>query len=142
MSPDLKPGLRHVQTIHVGPHLTVPYVSPAFSGFHDMPRVFATAFMVGFVEWACIEALRPYLAASEKTVGTHVNISHMAATPVGLTVTATVELLAVDGRKLTFKVSCHDGVDLIGEGRHERALIDAAKFMDRVQAKTARAKAA
>jgi fluoroacetyl-CoA thioesterase len=134
MSPELKPGLRHVQTLRVDQSLTVPAVSKAFA-FDDMPPVFATAFMVGFIEWACIEALRPHLDAGERTVGTHVDVSHTAATPVGLTVTAEVELIAVEGRKLRFKVACHDDAGPIGEGFHERAVIDFARFMARVSAK-------
>lgn len=134
MNPDLKPGLRRVQTLRVDQSLTVPAVSSAFA-FGDMPPVFATAFMVGFIEWACIEALRPYLDANERTVGTYVDVSHTAATPVGLTVTADVELVSVEGRKLRFKVACADDKGSIGEGFHERAVIDLAKFMARVAAR-------
>ena len=134
MSPDLKPGLRHVQSLRVDQSLTVPAVSKAFA-FEDMPPVFATAFMVGFIEWACIEALRPYLDAGERTVGIHVDVSHTAATPVGLTVTAEVELVAVEGRKLRFRIACCDDAGPIGEGFHERAIIDVAHFMARVSAK-------
>jgi fluoroacetyl-CoA thioesterase len=134
MSPDLKPGLRHTQTLRVDHSLTVPAVSPHFA-FGDMPPVFATAFMVGFIEWACIEALRPFLDPSERTVGTHVDVSHIAATPVDLTVTAEVELVSVEGRKLRFKVACRDDRGPIGEGFHERAVIDLVKFMARVAAK-------
>jgi fluoroacetyl-CoA thioesterase len=134
MSPELKPGLRHVQTLGVDHSLTVPAVSKAFA-FEDMPPVFATAFMVGFIEWACIEALRPYLDADERTVGTHVDVSHTAATPVGMTVTAEIELIAIEGRKFRFKVACRDDAGPIGEGFHERAVIDLARFMARVAAK-------
>jgi fluoroacetyl-CoA thioesterase len=136
MSPELKPGLRHVQTLCVDQSLTVPAVSSAFA-FDDMPPVFATAFMVGFIEWACIEALRPFLDPTERTVGTHVDVSHTAATPVGLTVTASVELVSIEGRKLRFKVACADDQGPIGEGLHERVVIDLTKFMTRVAAKQA-----
>lgn len=128
-------GLRGEQTIVVGDGLTVPSVAPAFTGFADMPPVFATAYMVGFVEWTCVEALRPYLGAHQRTVGTHVDMSHAAATPVGMRVSATVELVSVEGRKLRFKVECRDEVDVIGSGFHERAIIDFDKFMQRVQRK-------
>ncbi len=124
-----------MQSLRVDHTLTVPAVSQAFTGFSDMPPVFATAFMVGFIEWTCIEALRPFLEPHERTVGTHVDVSHSAATPVGMTVTAEVELIAVEGRTLRFKVSCRDEAGLIGEGFHDRAVIDAAKFMARVSAK-------
>jgi len=132
---DLRPGLRHTQVITVSEALTVPAVSTAFTGFADMPAVFATAFMVGFVEWACIEALRPYLAAHQRTVGTHVDMSHTAATPVGMQVTAEVELLAVEGLRLRFRVECRDSLEVIGSGFHERAVIDGDKFLERVRRK-------
>lgn len=128
-------GLRGERTIVVGDGLTVPSIAPAFTGFADMPPVFATAYMVGFVEWTCVEALRPYLGAHQRTVGTHVDMSHAAATPVGMRVSATVELVSVEGRKLRFKVECRDEVDVIGSGFHERAIIDFDKFMQRVQRK-------
>lgn len=130
-------GLRGEQTIVVGDGLTVPSIAPAFTGFADMPPVFATAYMVGFVEWTCVEALRPYLGAHQRTVGTHVDMSHAAATPVGMRVSATVELVSVEGRKLRFKVECRDEVDVIGSGFHERAITDFDKFMQRVQRKGA-----
>lgn len=132
---DLQPGLRHTQAVTVGEALTVPAVSAAFTGFADMPAVFATAFMVGFAEWACIEALRPYLAAHQRTVGTHVDMSHTAATPMGMQVIAEVELIAVEGRRLRFRVECRDEAEVIGTGFHERAVIDLPKFAARVEAK-------
>src|SRR5437868_13695667 len=97
-------GLRHSQTIMVDDQLVVPAVSPAFTGFADMPPVFATALLVGFVEWTCIEALRPFLSPDQKTVGVHVDLSHSAATPVGIAVTAEVELTGIEGRRLRFRV--------------------------------------
>ena len=77
----------------------------------------------------------PHLAPGQQSVGTMVNVRHLAATPLGATVTAHAELIAVDGRRLTFKVSAHDGTELIGEGMHERALIDLARFEAKVKAK-------
>lgn len=132
---DLKPGLQYKQTITVDERLTVPAVAVAFTGFADMPPVFATAFLVGFVEWTCIEALRPFLEPGERTVGIHVDLSHTAATPVGMKVTAEVTLTAVEDRKLQFKVVCRDEVDLICEGHHKRFVIDVDKFMKRVRKK-------
>jgi fluoroacetyl-CoA thioesterase len=129
---DLRPGLRRTQAMTVGEALTVPAVAAAFTGFADMPPVFATAFMVGFVEWTCIEALRPYLGPHQRTVGTRVEMGHTAATPVGMQVTAEVELVAVEGRRLRFRVVCRDAVEEIGSGFHERAVIDHDKFLQRV----------
>jgi len=122
-------GLKHKQSITVTPDLTVPSVSPHFAGFHDMPPVFATAFMVGFVEDTCVAALKPHLAAGQRSVGTHVDLSHAAPTPIGRIVTCAVELVAIEGRKLRFKVACGDDKGAIGEGFHERVLIDLNKFM-------------
>jgi fluoroacetyl-CoA thioesterase len=134
---NLKPGLRHQLTIAVDERLTVPSVSAAYAGFADMPPVFATAFLVGLVEWTCIEALRPYLAPEQRTVGVHVDLSHSAATPVGMKVTAAVELIAIDDRRLRFKVSCRDEVEAISEGWHDRFVVDGARFMARIERKRA-----
>lgn len=131
----LKVGLKHRKSITVDPGLTVPEVSPAFGEFRDMPRVFATAYMVGFVEATCIEGMKPFLGASQGSVGVHVDMSHDAATPVGMTVTAEVELVSIEGRRLRFKVECRDGKDVIGTGFHERFVIDVPKFIARVEAK-------
>ena len=129
---DLVPGLTHSATLPVTGGLTVPSVSPALTEFADMPPVFATAYMVGFIEATCIALLKPYLTAGQHSVGTAIDVSHTAATPVGLTVTADVELIEVEGRRLRFRVSAHDDAGPIGEGTHERYIIDIAKFMDRV----------
>jgi len=135
MTYPLTPGLAHTQRLRVTHALTVPAVSPAFPGFADMPPVFATAYMVGFLEWACVEALRPYLEPGEHTVGTQVEVTHQAATPVGMEVTALVELVETRGRKLRFKVTLWDEADLIGEGWHERALIERSRFLGRLAEK-------
>ena len=138
--PDSGPpvGLRHSQTIAVTPELTVPQVSAAFAQFRDMPPVFATAFMVGFVEDTCVAALRPFLQRGQRTVGIGVNLTHSAATPIGMKVTAEVELVEVEGRRLKFRVVCRDDAEPIGEGIHERAIIDHDRFLTRVAAKRPR----
>jgi fluoroacetyl-CoA thioesterase len=100
-----------------------------------MPPVLATAFLVGFVEWVCVEALHPYLGQGEQTLGTHVDLSHAAPTPVGMHVTAHVELVEIHGRRLRFKVSCRDEVDLVAEGHHERCIVKRLRFDERVAAK-------
>jgi len=132
---DLKPGLKISRSVIVDDALTVPAVAAAHFGFIDMPPVFATAFLVGFVEWTCIEALRPYLASGERTVGVHVDLSHSAATPVGMKVTAEVELVERSDRKLRFKVTVRDEADVISEGFHDRYIIDVARFMGRLAKK-------
>ncbi|ADD43458.1 thioesterase family protein [Stackebrandtia nassauensis] len=133
----LTPGLRHSARLTVDESLTVPAVNPSFTGFADMPRVLATAFLVAFVESTCVEALSPLLPSGTQTVGTLVNISHTAATPVGLTVTATVELIEVDKRRLRFAVECRDDRDVIGKGHHERFIIDRRAFDASAEAKRA-----
>ena len=115
---------------------TVPQVAD-WPGFADMPAVFATAMMVGFMEQTCIEALRPYLDQDQYTVGIHVDMSHVAATPVGMTVEARVELIEVQGKTLVFKVVCSDAAGLIGEGMHRRAIIDLQRFEKRLALKRA-----
>ena len=128
-------GLAKTLELRVDTQLTVPALAAAFGGFRDMPPVFATAFMIAFIEWACIEALADHLATDQRTVGIHVDVSHVAATPVGMAVKAEVALVAVKGRRLRFKVRCTDAAGLIGEGVHERAIIDQAAFMGRLAAK-------
>ena len=90
-----------------------------------MPEVFATGYVVGFLEWACIQEVNPHLdRPAEQTVGTHVDVSQVAATPVGFDVKATVELVEVDKRRLVFTVEAHDGVERISTGRQERFVIN------------------
>ena len=97
--------------------------------------VFSTPEMVRLMERAAVNALAARLAPGQQSVGTLVNVRHLAATPLGATVTARAELIAVDGRRLTFRVSASDGADTIGEGLHERALIDLARFEQKAEAK-------
>ena len=129
-------GIRYQHTFKVPTSKTVPALYPEAEEFLVMPEVFATGFLVGFLEWACIKAINPHLDfPEEQTVGTHINVSHEAATPVGLTVTANVELIMIEGRKLTFKVEANDGVDLISRGTHERFIINKEKFNTKLVAK-------
>jgi fluoroacetyl-CoA thioesterase len=140
MKDTLKPGLTHRFKFRIPPAKTVPHLYPESQMFGEMPEVLATGYLVGLVEWACIEALRPHLDwPREQSVGTHVSFSHLAATPPGLTVTVDIRLDKVDGRKLTFTVSAHDGVDNISEGTHERVVIDSARFSAKVGEKARRA---
>lgn len=133
--PALRPGLTYRESMVVADRHTVPRVAPEWPGFVDMPAVFATAMMIGFIEQTCVTALRPYLSDGQRTVGTHVDVSHLAATPEGAAVTATVTLTELDGRNLRFDVACHDEAGLIGAGTHHRAVVDLAKFIRRVDSR-------
>jgi fluoroacetyl-CoA thioesterase len=136
MNDSLTVGLKHSITYTIPETKTVPYVYEDSDDFGAMPKVFATAFLVGLLERCCLEALIPHLDwPAEQTVGTHIDVSHTAATPPGLTVTAEVELVEIDRKRLVFNVSAHDGVDQISSGRHERFIIDAAQFNTSVVAK-------
>ncbi len=138
MKESLKPGIRYEHKLVVPSSKTVPALYPEAAEFVAMPEVFATGFLVGFLEWTCIKCVNPHLDwPREQTVGTHIDVSHEAATPPGLEVTASVELIAVEGRKLVFAVEAHDGVDLISRGRHERFVIDKQRFDAKVGQKKA-----
>ena len=136
MRDSLVPGLAFQFSFTVTEDKTVPCLFPESPEFQLMPRVLATGFMVGLMEWACIRAVNPHLEwPQEQTVGTGVNLTHSAATPAGLTVTVTGRLVQVEGRKLLFSLSAHDGVDKISEGTHERFVIDAEKFRAKASGK-------
>ncbi|MGI8525069.1 MAG: thioesterase family protein [Pseudolabrys sp.] len=136
MKPSLQAGLTHRFAYTVPENKTVPYTYPEAADIASMPKVFATGFMIVLMEWTCLQLIAPHLDAGEGSLGTHVDVSHLAATPPGMTVTVDAELTTVSGRKLIFKVSAHDGADLIGEGRHERAVVVWEKFNARVRAKS------
>jgi len=140
MKSTLVPGIALAFRYTVADDKTVPHVYPESPLFREMPSVFATAYLVGLLEWACIEAIAPHLDPGEQSVGTGVWVTHSAATPPGLTVTVEVSLLKVEGRRLTFSVRAHDGVDPIGEGTHERFVIDRERFVRKVAEKAAAAR--
>lgn len=97
--------------------------------------VFSTPMMVALMENAALRAVQPYLAEGESTVGTIVNIKHLAATPVGMKVRAVARLEAVEGRRLVFTVEAFDDKEKIGEGAHERYVIAVERFLERVRQK-------
>jgi fluoroacetyl-CoA thioesterase len=142
MKPTLQPGLTHRFAYTVPANKTVPHLFPEAAEFGVMPHVLATGFFVGLLEWTCIQLLAPHLDAGEGSLGTHIDVGHTAATPPGLTITVDAELTAVDGRKMSFKVRAHDGVDLIGEGRHERFVVAWDRFNAKVADKAKAAAAA
>lgn len=135
MSPELRPGLTFEWTYPVPEQALVPnmYDVPVA---RDMPPVLATGYMVGIMEFACLQATRPYLDwPREQSLGTHVAFSHLAATPAGMTVRVRGELTAVEGRRLSFRVEAWDERERICEGTHERVVIDAARFNEKLARK-------
>lgn len=140
MNKSIAPGLAYEFRFIVPASKTVPALYPEATEFQQLPEVFATGFMVGLMEWACMRAVHPWLdMARQMTLGTHIAVSHAAATPPGLEVTVRVKLTEVRGRRLSFEVQAHDGVDLIGAGTHERAIVDRVAFSERVAHKRAHA---
>jgi len=139
MKATLKPGLTHRFSYTVPENKTVPYTFPEAPEIAAMPKVFATGFMIVLMEWVCTQLLAPHLDPGEGSLGVHVDVSHLAATPAGMTVTVDVECVKLVGQRVTFMVKAHDGVDLIGEGRHERFVVMWDKFSARVAAKAAKA---
>ena len=136
MKDTLQPGIEYSFRFRIPASKTVPALYPEASEFQAMPDVFATGYLVGLLEWTCIRAVNPHLDwPGEQTVGTHINVSHVAATPPGLEVTATVKLLEVNGKRLVFAVEAHYGIDLITQGTHERYIINRARFIQNVYAK-------
>jgi len=142
MKATLRPGLMHRFAYRVPETKTVPHLYPEAADFVAMPHVLATGYFVGLLEWTCIQLIQPHLDPGEGSLGVKIDISHSAATPPGLTVTVDAECTAVDGRKISFNVKAHDGVDLIGEGRHERFVVAWDRFNSKVADKAAVARAA
>ncbi|MDA0305028.1 MAG: thioesterase family protein [Proteobacteria bacterium] len=128
MKPTLIAGLTHTHRFSVTEAKTVPNLYPESPDFVAMPKVFATGFMVGFIEWACLELMKPHLDEGEGSLGVHIDVDHRAATPPGMEVTADVEVTAVDGRKVSFRVTARDEVEVIAEGTHRRFIVDWDRF--------------
>ena len=101
-------------------------------------KVFATPMMIALIEKTCNESVAPQLDAGQGTVGTQINVSHCAATPVGMKVWCDSELVEIDRRRLVFKVAAYDECGIIGEGTHERFVIDSQKFQRKAEEKSCR----
>ncbi|MGD9723772.1 MAG: thioesterase family protein [Pirellulales bacterium] len=126
---NIQPGMSGTETTVVTREVTVAH-------FHSaMPEVYGTPFMIYLMEVAASNAIQSALPAGWVSVGTEVNVKHLAATPVGRTVIATAKVIAVTERQITFEVAAHDGVDKIGSGTHARAAVDLARFERSVAAK-------
>ncbi len=125
----LTPGIRGCAEVLVSEENTA-----AALGSGALP-VFATPSMIALMEKAARESVQPFLEEGQGTVGTSLNVKHLAATPVGLRVRAEAELIEVDRRRLVFRVEARAGGEKIGEGTHERFIIDSERFLAKAQAK-------
>jgi fluoroacetyl-CoA thioesterase len=125
----LEPGMAAMVTIVVGPSDT----AAAFAS--GAVEVLATPRLIGLLEEASALAIQPALAEEQTSVGVRVDMRHLAPTPVGMRVTASAELLEVDERRLRFRIQAHDEREQVAEGTHERAIINRARFLERVRQK-------
>lgn len=124
----LKVGDRVQFAYEVPASKTVPGLYPEAKEFSAMPAVFATGFMVGLMEWTCMKVLAGHLDEGEGSLGVHIDVSHSAATLPGQTVTVDAECTSIQGRRIGFYVRAHDGIETIGEGRHERIVMAWNRF--------------
>jgi fluoroacetyl-CoA thioesterase len=139
MKPSLTAGLKHRFSYKVPDTKTVPYLYRESPELQAMPQVFATGFMVGLMEWTCVQLLAPHLDDGEGSLGTHIDVSHKAATPIGFTVTVDAECIEVRGPRARFKIVAHDGIDEIGTGMHERFIVSWDRFNRGVASKIEKA---
>lgn len=142
MKPTLLPGAKTEFSFRVPASKTVPNLYPEAHEFQQMPKVFATGFMVGLMEWTCLKVLEDHLDEGEGSLGVHINVSHLAATVPHQVVTVEAEVTKVDGRRVAFHVKARDEFDVISEGEHERVIVTWDKFISRVNDKAKRARVA
>lgn len=137
MRPTLQPGLTATVEYKVPAERTVPHLLPEADHFTRMPRVLATGYLVGLVEWTCMQALDGHLDEGERTLGVHVDLSHEAPTPPGGILTIDVELTEAQGRILTFAVTARDEAAVVCRGTHRRAVIGLDRFEAKLAARAA-----
>ena len=137
MKETLQDGITFTHRYQVPLEKTVPYVFQESKLFQAMPPVFATAFMVGLMEWACMEALKPYMDDDEISLGTNICVTHSVATLPGMKVEVEVTLLEVNGSRTKWSIVARDEKDTIGEGTHERFSIKREKFKNIIAKKAA-----
>ncbi len=130
-SEPLRPGLTGTYRVVVADEHTAPFVG---SG---KVRVLATPVMINLIEAAALACCEHLLPEGQQSLGIHLDVRHIAATPVGMAVTATAELVKVEGRTLTFRVEARDERELIGDGTHQRVVVNVERFDQRVQKKLA-----
>ncbi len=130
--------MKSIPTGTIGIHqiLVTPEAAIDFLG-DDEARVLATPFLIGYMELTARNAIRPFLEGSEDSVGTVVDVRHLAATPVGMSVQFRAEVISSEGRRVVFRVEARDETELVGEGVHERFVIDVPRFVAKLAAKRA-----
>ena len=138
MKPALAQGATNSISKTVDETMTVPYGRGEYALFADMPKVLATAALVTFIEAACAEALAPHLEDDEVSLGTVIDITHSALTPVGATIRAEVEVVKVEPRSVSFSVTVLDDEDVISVGTHTRAVVSRDRFDQKVSDKAQR----
>ena len=132
MKPSLKPGLTAKREVTVDQERCIGFMGKEGA-------VYATPRMVSDVEYTCRDFLLQHLDEGEDSVGTHVSIDHLAATPMGLKATVDIRIAEVDRRKVTFEFTVRDPIEEVGRGRHVRFVADKAKSAERIAAKRAKA---
>ena len=135
MKPSLQPGVATTAHVAIDRERTIDFMG-------EKARVYATPMLVRDIEVACRDLLQPHLDAGEDSVGTRVELDHLAATLLGMQVALTVRVIAVVGRAVTFEVDGRDSVDAVCRGRHQRFVVDVARTRARLLAKAQAAKAA
>ena len=125
----IAPGLRGTAELRVGEEHTAPSIG---SG---KVHVLATPVMINVIEAAALAAIEHLLPAGHQSLGTHLDVRHIAATPVGMKVKGYAEVVSVEGRTVRFRVEARDEKELIGDGTHERVVVNVARFDERVQRK-------
>ncbi|MCT1458315.1 thioesterase family protein [Aestuariimicrobium sp. p3-SID1156] len=134
----IEPGSTSTFTYTVPLERTVPYLYPESEEFQTVPNVFATGYMVGLLEWACMRHLEEsgHLEDGQISVGTHINVSHTAATLPGQVVTVDVTCTAVGARSVDWEVTARDERDEITSGTHQRAVLDKERFLSGLRKKS------
>ena len=133
----LRVGATEVLDFVVPRERTVPFLYPESPEFQEIAEVFATGYMVGLMEWCCIRSLDPALEPGEGSLGTAVNVSHVAPTPPGCRVTVVATVNSIDRRQITWHVVARDELDLIGEGEIRRTVVQWERFNQKLNEKRA-----
>ncbi len=135
MKDTLKPGVEHTFHYVVPEERTVPHLLPESEIFAGMPRVLATGYFVGLVEWACMEAMAPFLEEGEGSVGIRIDVTHTAPTLPGVEIRIRVTCVEVDGRRTRWEVEARDEKEPIGSGFHERFTVQWERFRSSLEKK-------